>query len=273
MTNLAPNHLDVHKDMDEYIEAKENIYLHQNETDRLIVNMDNEITASFLSKAKGGTIGFSRRKMLCNGACLKDGVIYFNNEQIMPVSDILIPGLHNVENYLAALCAIQGFATAEDVVYVARNFSGVEHRIEFVRNVNGVKYYNDSIASSPTRTIAGLHAFDQKLILIAGGYDKQIPFDTLGPEILDHVKTLILCGATANKIKEAVVSAPGYREMCPEIITVGDLQSAVLTAKRCAKPGEIVTLSPACAAFDQFKNFMVRGNTYKEIVNALQDGE
>ena len=272
VTNLAPNHLDVHKDMDEYIEAKENIYLHQCESDHLVVNLDNEITESFLPKAKGYTIGFSRKKMLCNGAYLKDGMIYFMNEQIMPASDILIPGLHNVENYLAALCAIQGFANTEDVVKVAREFAGVEHRIEFVRTVNGVRYYNDSIASSPTRTIAGLHAFDQKLILIAGGYDKQIPFDVLGPEIVDHVSTLILCGATANKIKEAVVSAPGYRENCPDIITVHDLKSAVMAAKQCAKRGDIVTLSPACAAFDQFKNFMVRGNTYKEIVNALQDG-
>jgi len=187
----------------------------------------------------------------------------------MRQEDILIPGLHNVENYMAALCAVEEYASPDDVLAVARTFGGVEHRIELVRELDGVRYYNDSIASSPSRTIAGLHAFDQKVILIAGGYDKQIPFDVLGPEITAHVKRLILCGATAEKIKQAVLNAPDYKDGFPELVVVNTLQEAVFDARDHASSGDIVTLSPACAAFDQFKNFMVRGKAYKEMVCGL----
>lgn len=269
ITNLAPNHLDVHKDMQEYIEAKENIYLHQTGADRLVLNLDNEITASFAPKAKGMVSLFSRNAVPGHGAYLCEGKIWFDGEPVMDQKDILLPGLHNVENYMAALCAVEGYASAEDVQKVAKAFGGVEHRIELVRELEGVRYYNDSIASSPTRTIAGLHAFDQKVILIAGGYDKQIPFDVLGPEIVTHVKRLILCGATAEKIKNAVEAAPDYCLGRPEIIVTDSLREAVLTARENAVPGDIVTLSPACAAFDQFKNFMVRGAAFKKLVNEL----
>ena len=269
VTNLAPNHLDVHKDMEEYIQAKENIYLHQSAADRVVLNLDNEITASFAAKAKGGISWFSRQQSPVYGAWFDGHTIYFNGRAVMTQDDILLPGLHNVENYMAALCAVEEYASAKDVVAVARTFGGVEHRIELVRTLDGVRYYNDSIASSPSRTIAGLHSFDQKVILIAGGYDKHIPFDILGPEIVSHVKRLILCGSTAEKIRQAVIQAPAYTEGVPEIITVGSLDEAVRDARKHAKPGDIVTLSPACAAFDQFKNFMVRGKVFKEIVNAL----
>ena len=183
--------------------------------------------------------------------------------------DILIPGLHNVENYMAALCAVEEYASVEDVAAVAKTFGGVEHRIELVRTLDGVRYYNDSIASSPTRTIAGLHAFDQKVILIAGGYDKHIPFDVLGLEITAHVKRLILCGATADNIYQAVLNAPDYRPGTPEIIVVNSLPEAVQDARRHAVEGDVVTLSPACASFDQFKNFMLRGKAFKELVHGL----
>ncbi len=269
ITNLAPNHLDVHKDMAEYVEAKENIYRYQKASDRVVLNLDNEITASFVAKAPGQVLGFSRKTVPNHGAWLCDGVIYHNGKAIMKQDDILLPGMHNVENYLAAICAVEGYASDEDVLTVARTFGGVEHRIELVRELDGVRYYNDSIASSPSRTIAGLHAFDQKVILIAGGYDKQIPFDELGVEIVDHVKTLILCGATANKIRQAVLDAPGYREGHPRITETGSLKEAVLAAKACAKQGDVVTLSPACAAFDQFQNFMVRGKVFKDLVHEL----
>lgn len=269
ITNLAPNHLDVHKDMQEYIEAKENIYLHQTGADRLVLNLDNEITASFAPKAKGMVSLFSKNAVPDHGASLHGGKIWFDGEPVMDQKDILLPGLHNVENYMAALCAVEGYASAEDVQNVAKTFGGVEHRIELVRELEGVRYYNDSIASSPTRTIAGLHAFEQKVILIAGGYDKQIPFDVLGPEIVSHVKRLILCGATAEKIKKAVEAAPNYCAGKPEIIVTDSLKEAVLEARRGAVPGDVVTLSPACAAFDQFKNFMVRGAAYKKLVNEL----
>ena len=269
ITNLSPNHLDVHKDMNEYIRAKENIYLNQTEHCRLILNQDNGITSSFCSKARSEVLCFSRVSKPTTGAYFYDGAIFFNGKKTLEQKEILLPGLHNVENYMAAICAVDGYASIEDIRYVAMNFSGVEHRIEYVRNLNGVRYYNDSIASSPSRTIAGLHAFDQKLILIAGGYDKKIPFDELGEEICAHVKRLILCGATANKIKNAVINAKGYHENSPEIVIKDNLYEAVADAYRFAMSGDIVTLSPACAAFDQYKNFMVRGTAYKEIVHAL----
>ena len=269
VTNLAPNHLDVHKDMAEYIAAKENVYLHQGKTGKLVVNMDNEITNSFAEKAPGMVEKFSRLGKPSNGVWLENGIIYRNGRRIMPADDIKIPGVHNIENYMAAACATEGLATDADVDAVARSFGGVEHRIELVRELHGVKYYNDSIASSPSRTIAGLHSFKQKVILIAGGYDKHIPFDVLGPEICAHVKTLVLCGATADKIRAAVENAPEYKKGAPEILEANDLREAVALCRKAAQPGDVVTLSPACAAFDQFKNFAVRGRAYKKLVGSL----
>ena len=270
VTNLAPNHLDVHKSMEEYIAAKENVYLHQSPSGKLVVNMDNAITHSFVGKAKGRVEEFSRFGIPENGVYLQNGTIYRNGKKIMDAADIRIPGVHNIENYMAAACAVEGFASDADIDAVARSFGGVEHRIELVRELDGVRYYNDSIASSPTRTIAGLHSFDRRVILIAGGYDKHIPFDALGPEVCAHVKLLILCGATADKIRAAVEGAPEYAKGQPEIVTVQSLGDAVELAHMRAQRGDIVTLSPACAAFDQFKNFMVRGESYKRMVAALK---
>ena len=270
VTNLAPNHLDVHKSMEEYIAAKENVYLHQSPSGKLVVNMDNAITHLFVGKAKGRVEEFSRFGIPENGVYLQDGTIYRNGKKIMDAADIRIPGVHNIENYMAAACAVEGFASDADIDAVARSFGGVEHRIELVRELDGVRYYNDSIASSPTRTIAGLHSFDRRVILIAGGYDKHIPFDALGPEVCAHVKLLILCGATADKIRAAVEGTPEYVPGQPEIVTVQSLSDAVELAHTRAQRGDIVTLSPACAAFDQFKNFMVRGESYKRMVAALK---
>ena len=270
VTNLAPNHLDVHKSMEEYIAAKENVYLHQSPSGKLVVNMDNAITHSFVGKAKGRVEEFSRLGIPENGVYLQDGTIYRNGKKIMDAADIRIPGVHNIENYMAAACAVEGFASDADIDAVARSFGGVEHRIELVRELDGVRYYNDSIASSPTRTIAGLHSCDRRVILIAGGYDKHIPFDALGPEVCAHVKLLILCGATADKIRAAVEGTPEYVPGQPEIVTVQSLSDAVELAHTRAQRGDIVTLSPACAAFDQFKNFMVRGESYKKMVAALK---
>ena len=269
VTNVAPNHLDVHKDMAEYVQAKKNVFEYQNETGKVVLNYDNDITRGFAADAKGTVEFFSRLARPENGVYLEDGVIYRNGKKIMAAADIRIPGVHNIENYMAAACAVEGLAEDEDIDEIARTFAGVEHRIEFVRELDGVKYYNDSIASSPSRTIAGLHSFRQKLVLIAGGYDKKIPFDALGPEICAHVRLLILCGATAEKIEAAVKSAPDYLNGQPEILHAQTLEEAVRLAKRHTVPGDIVTLSPACAAFDQFKNFMVRGETYKTLVRAL----
>ena len=269
VTNLAPNHLDVHKDMQEYVSAKKNIFLYQNPADKLIVNGDNAITNGFASLAAGRVEKFSRQTRLEQGCCLHDDTVYLDGRALLNRQDIRLPGLHNVENYMAAICATRDFVSDEDVLAVARNFAGVEHRIEFVREYRGMKIYNDSIASSPSRTTAGLRAFDQRVILIAGGYDKKIPFDELGVEICDHVKALILCGATGEKIKNAVISAPNYHGQLP-IITVSALKDAVDAAVEQGRAGDVITLSPACAAFDQFKNFMVRGKTFKKLVMELE---
>lgn len=271
VTNLAPNHLDVHKDMAEYIHAKEQIYLHQKPGDKLVLNYDNDVTRSFAPKARGTVQFFSRQGKPDGGVWLEGDTIYAHGQPILTRQDILLPGIHNVENYMAAICAVEGYAGAEDIRAVARSFGGVEHRIELVRELHGVRYYNDSIASSPTRTMAGLHSFDQPVILIAGGYDKHISFAPLGPEIVAHVKRLILCGATAEKIRAAVTAAPDYTPGHPVMTEVQTLAEAVADASQAARPGDVVLLSPACAAFDQFKNFMVRGQTFKALVRDLKE--
>lgn len=274
VTNLAPNHLDMHKGMEEYVASKENIFCHQTKGDIAVFNGDNEITREQGSRAVGSALYFSRQVEVEQGVFLRgDDMILRRNgteRRIMTTEDIRLPGVHNVENYMAAIAAVDGLVSDEVIRRFAREFNGVEHRIELVRTYRGVRFYNDSIASSPSRTIAGLRSFQEKVILIAGGYDKHIPFDVLGPEIVAHVKLLVLCGATADKIKEAVEHAPGYAPGKPEIAMVSPFRAAVEFARDRAVSGDVVTLSPACAAFDQFQNFMVRGKTFKAIVNSWE---
>jgi len=262
VTNLAPNHLDVHKDMDEYVEAKKNIFRHQGAEDLLILNHDNAITDGFTGN--GITRKFSRQGSA--HVCLKDGVICRGGEAVLDTVDILLPGVHNIENYMAAIAAVEGLVEDDVIRHVAKNFGGLEHRIELVRIKDGVRFYNDSIASSPSRTIAGLRSFPEKVILIAGGYDKHIPYDVLGPEICAHVKKLFLGGATGPQIRAAVEACQGEK---PEIVDCGDFESAVRAAAAAAVSGDVVLMSPASAAFDQFKNFMVRGEFYKKLVKEL----
>ena len=273
ITNLAPNHLDVHTGMDEYVAAKENIFLHQSAGDIAVFNADNAITFEQSKRAPGEVRLFSREEEPASGVFLRgDAIIARKNgeeRQIMTRADIRIPGIHNVENFMAAIAAVDGMVSDDVIRSFAREFAGVEHRIEWVRTLRGVRYYNDSIATSPTRTIAGLRSFPQKVIMIAGGYDKHIPFDVLGPEIVEHVKILVLCGATANQIRASVIAADGYCEGMPVILETDDFREAVELASKHASEGDIVTLSPACAAFDRFKNFMERGKVFKAIVNEL----
>ena len=269
ITNLAPNHLDVHKNMDEYIDAKMNIFAYQDACDRVILNADNEITLSLAEKARGEVTLFSRKRVLDFGVWLKGDTVIHNGRPVIDRSDILIPGVHNLENYMAAIAAVDGMVPDEIIRDFARSFGGVAHRIELVRELNGVRYYNDSIASSPSRTIAGLRSFRQKVILIAGGYDKQIPYDVLGPEIIRGVKDLILVGATAPKIRTAVLDAAAHSEVCPTITEVKSLEEATAYAHSIAKAGDVVLLSPASASFDQFKNFEERGNAFKTFVHSL----
>ena len=273
VTNVAPNHLDIHKDMDEYVEAKKNILLHQNAFSRTVLNRDNEITESFRSFVRGQSLGFSMKRRLNNGAWLDSkGILHMAYRGIdVPVldrKDIAVIGDHNVANYLAAITAVWGYVGVDSINKVAREFGGVAHRIELVRELNGVKFYNDSIASSPTRTIAGLKAFDRKVFLIAGGYDKHIPFEPLMPYLVEKVKTLYLCGDTAQKIEDCLKNYEGYKGS-PEIVRTKDIKEAAQLAYKAAKSGDIITLSPACASFDAFPNFAARGNYFKEVVNSL----
>ena len=274
VTNLAPNHLDIHKDMQEYIDSKKNIILYQNNTDKAVLNLDNEITASFAPECRGEVVWFSRRKSVDNGAYLDGETIVYSDHgehtSVLDIRDIKIPGMHNVENYMTAICAVWGVVDVENIQAVARDFGGVEHRAEFVRELDGVKYYNDSIASSPTRTASGtLSLYDFKIILIAGGYDKHLDYGELGDVICKKVKTAILMGATADKIEAAIRSSHDYAENNPVIIRVKDMAEAVDKARACAVKGDIVSMSPASASFDLYKDFDARGKHFKALVNAL----
>lgn len=277
VTNLAPNHLDVHKDYAEYISAKENIFTHQMPKDIAVFNADNDITSSFIGREKGDVRTFSRQRSVDRGAYLdheasgEGQAIWVSNEQgrrmVLPLADIKLPGVHNIENYMAAIAAVDGLVSDRIIRDFAREFGGVEHRIELVRTLDGVRYYNDSIASSPSRTIAGLNSFPEKVVLIAGGKDKGISYDSLGPVINEHVKLLILCGATAGVIRRSVEQAENYSGL--EIVDVEDYFQAVSLARSRTSEGDVVILSPASTSFDRFANFMERGNVFKKIVSQL----
>jgi len=288
VTNLTPNHLDIHTDLSEYVDAKSNIFMYQKQSGRAVFNLDNVMTRNYAKSAPAGEIlFFSRHDKVKNGMYHRNGVIYEAKAdaatEIMKSDEIILPGAHNIENYLAAFAAVTGIAGYESIRYTAKNFRGVQHRIELVRELKGVKYFNDSIASSPNRAIAALKAFTaggnfvpkekRKVILIAGGKDKGIEFDELGIEINSRVRTLILTGAAANQIYEAVINAPNYSAKkdgdAPDIVLCEDFENAVCTASESAKNGDIVLLSPACTSFDRFKNFEHRGEKFKEIVNRL----
>lgn len=264
ITNIAPNHLDWHTGMEEYIESKRNIYRFQSPDCRLVLNYENDVTRSCGDDASSNIVYFSsKRELDGNGVCEKDGMIYSGGKPVIKTADIKIPGRHNVENYMAAIAAVEGYVDYDIIADIAKNFGGVEHRIELVRTLDGVKYYNSSIDSSPSRTTAALRSFTQKLIVIMGGYDKHIPFEPLTDPIAECAKAVILTGATAQKIYEAI------KDTGVPIYNADSLETATLKAKEIAQEGDIVILSPACASFDAFPNFMVRGNKFKEIVNRL----
>ena len=269
ITNISPNHLDMHKDYKEYIDAKKNIMLYQNEGDTLIVNADNQVTADIGKSANGAVKYFSRNGMAdvyLDGNIIKRGIV-----EILNIKDIKIPGMHNVENYMAAIAAVSGLVSKDVIVNVAKTFGGVEHRIELVRTLDGVKYYNSSIDSSPNRTINTLRVFPNKVIMIAGGKDKGIPYDEIGPALAEHVKVLILIGATSDKIQEALdaeINKTGNGKDI-EVIRATSYEDAVNTARSKAHDGDVVLLSPASTSFDMFRNFEERGNLFKKMVNEL----
>lgn len=274
VTNISPNHLDKHKDYQDYIDAKRAEFEHQSENDRLILNFDDEHSAYYAHFAHAPVSYFSDKNRVDRGVICENGLILRVNgaeqQEIMRADEIKLPGEHNLLNYLAAFAAVEGLVSNEICRQVAMSFAGVEHRLEQVRVLNGVTYINDSIGTSPTRTSAGLHALKVKPIVIAGGYDKHIPFDGLGDELCKFAKRVFLTGDTAESIHKAIVNSPFYAESGLEVQLIDDFKEAVLAASASAEPGDIVLLSPACAAFDRFKNFAERGKYFKEIVMELK---
>ncbi len=263
ITNITPNHLDYHTDYQEYIDAKMNIFSHQNEDDLVILNLDNPVTANCAKKAKGKVLTFSRKQRA--DIWLDGNMIKVFEEPVLDIRDIKIPGMHNVENYMAAIGAVYGDVKKETVTDCAKNFGGVAHRIEFVREIDGVRYYNSSIDSSPNRTINTLKVFSEPVVLIAGGKDKGIPYEDLGPALAESVKALVLIGATAKTIGEVAKKAAPHVPVFYE----ETYENAVQKAKEQAPAGDVVLLSNASTSFDLFKNFEERGNLFKELVNRL----
>lgn len=274
ITNLSPNHLDKHKDFQDYIDAKRAVFEQQTEAHRLVLNRDDSHSAYYASFAKAPISYFSDKGNVQNGAICEDGVIYRvvegQRRPVMEAKDINLPGEHNLLNYLAAFAATEGWVNDQVCAQVARTFAGVEHRLEQVRVLHGVTYINDSIGTSPTRTSAGLHALKTKPIVIAGGYDKHLPFDGLGDELCLLSKRVFLTGDTAQRIKEAILASKYYPQSQLEVTVIDDFKETVLAAAASAGEGDIVLLSPACAAFDKFKNFMERGKFFKKIVMELE---
>lgn len=273
ITNISPNHLDIHKSYEEYINAKKNIFQYQKENDLLVLNYDNEITRKFQYEAKGKIKFFSSKEKLDNGVIYDNGKIKECEDglrkHILDTNQIHLKGIHNFENICAAIAATSSLVNTETQIKAISNFTGVAHRIEFVREINGVKWYNDSIGTSPTRTIAGLNSFEQNIVLIAGGYDKHLDYTPIAKPIVEHVSKLILMGATAPKIYDAVNLELKNQKKSMPIYQCKTLEEVVEKAKEVANEKEVVLFSPASASFDLFKNFEERGNKFKEIVNNI----
>ena len=288
ITNVTPNHLNWHTDMAEYIEAKKRILRHAG---RAVLNYGNAVTRQIGEEIQrvGGipVTFFAREPIPCTALRPIDGAIYIEDNAIvtefagdekrylMTLSEIKLPGLHNAENYMTAIALTWGQCPVKSIIETAKTFGGVEHRLEFVAEKHGVTYINGSIDSSPTRTAAALSAIPERsIVLICGGYDKHIPFAPLAEAVLNHpgVHDLVLTGATAGMIARAMTDDPRYAARVENgfrMTVVPDFDEAFRTAAAKAKPGDTVLLSPACASFDAFPNFEVRGRHFKELVHAL----
>lgn len=275
VTNITPNHLNVHKDYQEYIDSKKNIFLHQKEGDLLVINYDNEITRDFIKDAKGKVVYFSHKEVLNNGLCFDESdktIKLCDNgirKHLVKQKNMKLRGEHNCENACAAIAATYDLISEDNMINTIENFGGVEHRLEFIREINGVKWFNDSIGTSPTRTIAGLNSFDEKIVLIAGGYDKHLDYTPIAKPIIENVSKLILMGATADKIENAVREELQKQNKTMPIYRCNTLNEVIEKANDVAEVGEVVLFSPASASFDLFRNFEERGNKFKEIVNLI----
>ncbi len=280
MTNISVNHLNWHTDMEEYVGAKTNIYRHgQNKL--FVTNGENEVTARLAAKHEGRvTLFYGSAQDALEGrenasVFLRDGVICLRRdgreEPILRAGDILLPGKHNLENYMTAIALTEGLVSLESIYDVATTFGGVAHRLESVGVVDRVTYYNSSIDSTPTRTSAALSALAPKRpIVICGGYDKKTPYEPLAETLCRHAKAVVLTGASAPLIRRALEARDevlrGALPFCEE----PDFEKAVYLAKDMAGEGDIVLLSPACASFDAFKNFEERGDRFRNIVKNFQ---
>lgn len=273
ITNISPNHLDKHSSYEEYIEAKKNIFKFQDEKGKVVLNYDNDITKDLAKEVEGKVEFFSSKEKLDDGVIFDDGTIKECEDgvrkHIINVDEIHLRGIHNYENICAAIAATSDLVDLNTQINAIKEFTGVKHRLEFVKEINGVKWYNDSIGTSPSRTIAGLNSFEEKIVLIAGGYDKQLDYKPLVKPILDKVSKLILMGDTASKIYKAVMEETEKLKIVFPVYKCTSLEAAITRAKNVAKPGEIVLFSPASASFDMFKNFEERGDKFKELVSKL----
>lgn len=274
ITNISPNHLDIHKDMDEYVNAKKNIFLHQTKEGRTVLNLRNDYTRSFAAETVGECVFFSRTDEVAGAWCDADGNMHSGGSVVMNAREIRVPGAHNVENYLAAFAALEGYVPHEVMASVARSFPGVEHRLELVCEGGGVRWYNDSKATTPTSGCAALRAMgDTPVLLIAGGSDKQTPFEPFAEEICRHVRLLILAGHTAPKIEAAVRGCSGFDSAKLQIITTSGMEESVSVAAKNALSGEAVVLSPACASFDFYSCYEERGEHFKKLALAACKGD
>ncbi len=273
ITNITPNHLNIHKDYEEYIEAKKNIFRHQKENGILILNYDNEITRNCEKEAIGKVIFFSHKEKLENGFIIDGNTIKECEDSIrkhiLTKEDIILRGTHNLENIATAIAATKTLVTIEEATDAIKEFTPVEHRIELIREIQQVKWYNDSASSSPSRTLSGLHAFEEDIILIAGGYDKNLDYKLLAAPIVKKVKALLLIGQTSGKIFDVVKEELEKQNKQLDIYMCENLEQTVTLAKKLAKPGNVVLFSPASASFDMFKNFADRGNQFKSFVHSI----
>lgn len=275
ITNITPNHLDKHTDMDEYINAKKNIFKYQEESGLLALNYDNEITRSFEKEAPGRVMFFSSKSKIPNGYIVDDGKIkYCENglrSHILDTKEMKLRGVHNFENAAAAIIATKDLVDTKTACETISKFKGVEHRLELVLETKDrIQWYNDSVSSSPTRTIAGLNAFSLKnIILIAGGYDKNLDYTPLAKPIIENCKELILLGDTSTKIEKAVKAELKKENKKMKIHKCTDLRETVEKAKEIAVQGDVVLFSPASASFDMFKNFAERGKCFKKYVKEV----
>ncbi len=274
ITNISPNHLDKHSSYEEYIDAKKNIFAFQDENGKVVLNFDNDITRDMAKEADGKVEYFSSKEKLNDGVIYDDDKIKICKDRvrrhILDTKDIHLRGIHNYENICAAIAATSDLVDVETQIKAIKKFTGVEHRLEFVRELDGVKWYNDSIGTSPTRTIAGLNSFDEKIVLIAGGYDKNLDYEPLAKPILEHVSKLILMGKTSKKIYNAVIKEIAGTDIVFPMYKCNSLEEAVNRARKIATKGEVVLFSPASASFDMFKNFAERGEIFKKHVNELK---